>query len=113
MSLNVKYRAALKKRVEFFASSLDAFLQDFTEKSCDGDKLGSIVAAARLAQLGMAIMDEYGDISAGLIESNTEFKASAQAAERVATMTEKNGDECYAMVHEVPPDGASPDRSLS
>jgi hypothetical protein len=103
---------AAKKRIEFFASSLDAFLQDFLEKAVADDRLGCILAAARLAQLGGAIQQEYLANCKGLMESDTELVMAQRAAEQVVKMVNRNGEECN-VVKEPSAQEAVPDRTLS
>lgn len=78
------------KRVEFFASTLDAFFQDFLEKSKANDRLGSIVACARLAQLAHGMYEEYAANTAAIIDSDTEVKVAQQACTLVGKMMDDN-----------------------
>ncbi len=111
--------AAAQKRLEFWASCLDAFFQDFLEKARDGDRLGTMVASARIAQLGTALGEEYEANCNALCDSATESKVAGQAAKLVVDMVNNNASECKALmgrqVKEPPePDsGDAPDRSLS
>jgi hypothetical protein len=94
--VNVRRQVATK-RIEFFASTMDAFLQDFLEKAVADDKLGTIVASARLAQLGQAISDEYIANIEALVSSDTELKVAQQAASLTIAMVNKNGEQCNAL----------------
>ncbi len=113
--------APAEKRVQFWASTMDAFLQDFMDKAKANDTLGTIVASARLAQLGAAISDEYQANCRALVESETELKVAQQACSLVVKMCNDNGRVVIAMrdavelrtaVDEVVPDTTTkPDRS--
>jgi len=82
------------KRTEFFASSMDAFLQDFNRAAGSNDALGSIVAAARIAQLSQAISDEFCGIISELVVSPTEQKVAQQQCSMVVDMLNKNAEQC-------------------
>lgn len=97
-------------RVAFWASSLDAMLQAFVSAVNAGDKLGTIVSSARLAQLGGCLGGEYEAICNGFIDSDTEGKVASQQAEMVVRMVEKNGED---LVPSGLAPGESPDRGLS
>ncbi len=86
--------AVLMTRVEFWASTMDAFLQDFLEKANSNDRLGTIVACARLAQLGHAIAQEYKANFGNLCDSDTELKVAQQACNMVVDLVNKNGEQC-------------------
>ena len=114
----VVFEKAARLRVEFWASTIDAFFQDFLDKAGDNDKLGTIVAAARLAQLGECISREYEANCGGLCESKTEVKAAQQAAVLVNEMCEKNAERCQSLIPAQEADGAllltgTGDRSLN
>ena len=106
---------AAKKRVEFWASTMDAFLQDFLEKASADDRLGTIVASARLAQLGAALSEEYEITVNELTDSPTEAKVAQQACEHVVKLCNGNSDACIALRDgtEGPATEPAPDRSLS
>jgi hypothetical protein len=87
-----------KKRIEFLASCADKFMQDFLAKALADDRLGSIVACARLAQLGAVLCAEYEANCNSLIDSETEKKVADQATEAVVRMVNKNAEECIAML---------------
>ena len=97
-------------RVAFWASSLDAMLQAFVSAVNAGDKLGTIVSAARLAQLGGCLGSEYEAICNGFIDSATEQKVAEQQAAMVVRMVEKNGED---LVSPGLAPGEAPDRGLS
>jgi hypothetical protein len=99
--------------VEFFASTLDAFLQDFVEKANSDDRLGALVACSRLAQLGSVIRDEYMENVYSLAESATEMRVAQQAAHLVVEMVNRNGEQCGLAKEDVPATTPTPDRSLS
>ncbi len=111
--------AAADKRIRFLASSLDAFFQEFLEKAREGDRLGTMVAAARIAQLGTAIGEEYEANTNALCDSPTESRVADQAAKLVLDMVNRNADECRALMGKtveaeaVPDTDKIPDRSLS
>ncbi len=94
---------AAKKRVEFWASTVDAFLQEFLEKAKVDDRLGTIVAAARLAQIGSAISEEYIASLKSLVDSDTELKVAQQAAAQVVTLVNKNTEACVKLRSETVP----------
>lgn len=81
---------ATLERTKFYASSLDAFMQDFLEKAMGNDRLGTIVAAARVAQMATAVAQENLRYCVGLIQSATEQKAAQQAAVLVVDMVNAN-----------------------
>lgn len=87
---SAKARKSGYDRIRFFSSSMEAFLQDFIEKTDDDDRLGSVVAAARIAQLGSVIEDEFSNLVSALAESKTEMKAAQQACNLVVTLVNKN-----------------------
>ena len=102
----------VKKRIEFFCSSLDAFFQDFIKHATADDRLGSIVAAARICQIASCISEEYQGIVENLAESPTELKAANQALDMVVDMVNRNG-ELLNGEPSVPALAGTPDRSLS
>lgn len=108
---------AAKTRVEFWASTVDAFLQDFIEKAASNDRLGTLVACARLAQLGAAISDEYKASCGELCDSPTELKVAQQACGLVVDMVNRNGELCEKLREgkddTVPVTVPAPDRTLS
>jgi hypothetical protein len=85
-------RGVAQARVAFWASTIDAFLQDFLEKAEKDDELGTIVACARLAQLGAAISDEYTANCAALVSSDTEQKVAQQACGLVVELVNRNAE---------------------
>lgn len=101
----------VKKRAEFWASSVDAFLQDFLDKATKNDRLGAIVACARLAQLGSAISQEYRANCGNLVNSPTELKVAQQACSLVVEMVNRNGEQCGLTKAVVPATTPQPDRS--
>ena len=104
---------ATKKRVEFFASSLDAFLQDFLEKANESDHLGALVAAARVAQMAGALSQEYLAIARRLAQSETEVRAAQQATKLVCDMVNRNGEQIGLEKETVPASAPSPDSSFN
>ncbi len=103
--------AIVRKRVEFFASTMDAFLQDFRAKAEANDRLGSIVACARLAQLAGGMSQEYQAFTGALIDSPTEQKVGQQACELVVDLINKNGVECGLLKNDGPDTVPALDRS--
>ena len=103
--------AVVRKRVEFWASTMDALLQDFLEKATKNDRLGTIVASARLAQLGSVISQEYKANCSNLIDSDTELKVGQQACAGVIEMVNRNGAQCGLSKKVAPDASISPDRS--
>jgi hypothetical protein len=107
--------AAAKKRAEFLASCIDSFLQDFLDRGAANDRLGTIIAASRLAQMGQVLVEEFQANANQLIEGTTDVVAATRAAKIVLDMVNKNGDECRRLIGEssVPDTVPTPDRSLS
>jgi hypothetical protein len=107
----------IKARIAFLASSVDAFLQDFTDKANSNDSLGVIVAAARLAQLGTSIGEEFHSISSQLCNSETEAKAANQACVLVLKMVNDNAEQLglfkCAAERKAELDSGSADKSLN
>ncbi len=108
-----RYEKALRSRVEFWASTMDAFLQEYVSKCVGGDGLGTIVATARLAQLGACIGEEFQSICNALISSDTENKVANQGAVLTLKMVNDNGESIYLMKNGESAPDAVPDRSLS
>src|SRR6187401_2765413 len=94
----VKSEEGSRKRVEYLASLADAFLQDFLKTATEDDRLGSIVAAARLAQLGAILCEEFEANCNVLIDGPTEQKVANQAAELVVDLANVNARECRAIM---------------
>lgn len=92
-----KYEGAAMHRTRFWASTADAFLQDFLAKAKANDRLGLIVAAARLAQLANSMEQEYTASVHEFIESSTECKVAQQQCTMVVKMVNTNGEQCIAM----------------
>ncbi len=97
-----KEAAAVRNRVEFWASTMDAFLQDFMRSAVSNDRLGTVIACARLAQLGDALSQEYRGNVLGLVDSDTELKVAQQACRLVVDLVNRNGDECGLGVDDGP-----------
>ncbi len=93
----LKNAAASRKRIEFLASCADQFMQDFIKKAAEDDKLGAIIASARLAQLGAVLTAEYEVACNQLVDSATEKRVADQAAEAVVTMVNANAEACKAL----------------
>jgi hypothetical protein len=88
------HEASARKRIEFLVTASRAFLEDFLTKALANDSLGTIVAAARVAQLGAIMCAEYETCANGLVESATEQKVANQAAAAVVTLANKNAEAC-------------------
>lgn len=86
-----------RHRIEFWCSSADAFFQEALKAMATHDRLGTIVAAARLAQLGSAIRQEYLQTVQYFVESDTEHRVAEQQAAMVCKMVNDNGEQCHAM----------------
>ena len=97
--VNSEVDKAVDKRVRYLASMGSAFLTDFLAKTKANDRLGILIAAARLAQFGACVEEEYLYICNNLIDGPTETKAANQAAAKVVEMVNKNGDECASVIH--------------
>ena len=93
----VRGEGAATHRVQFWASTVDAFLQDFLAKAKANDRLGLIVAASRLAQLGAAMAQEYMASVNEFCESSTELKVAQQQCSMVVKMVNDNGERVIAM----------------
>jgi len=91
------------KRTEYFASCTDGFLHDFYKAALANDKLGTIVAAARLAQLGAALSGEYQGVVADLVASPTEQRVAQQQCTMVVQMLNANAEQCMLIVDEDSP----------
>ncbi len=96
----LKAEQASRKRLEFLASCADQFMQDFINKAVANDTLGTIVASARLAQLGAVLCEEYEASCNALISSPTEKRVADQATESVLRMINDNADECRKILGE-------------
>ena len=88
------YQKTAEERVSFWASSVDAFFQEFIAMARNDDRLGTIVASARLAQLGQCLKEEYQETASELCESDTELRAAQQAARLVTKMANDNAEQC-------------------
>ncbi len=101
----------LRRRVEFFASTLDALLQDYLEKACANDRLGFIVACARLSQVSHSLYTEAKANCEGLIDSATEMKVATQAAQHAVDLVNRNGEQCGLAKETAPEAAPAKDRS--
>lgn len=72
-----------RELVEMWASMTDAFLQEWLAKAAAADRLGSVIASIKLAQLGRMIELYFKDMGKEFIQSPTELKAARQAVEQV------------------------------
>jgi hypothetical protein len=72
------FEAEFKAKVELWASTLDALLQEMVAKTKANDTLGAAVAAARLAQYGTMCDQYFRAIAEGLAASETDLKALNQ-----------------------------------
>lgn len=85
---------ASKKRIEYFASLTDKFMRDYLRAVETNDRLGTIINAARLAQVSMVMMEEHETICSGLTEGSTDLLAAKQACLVVTELCNKNAEEC-------------------
>jgi hypothetical protein len=78
-----------RRAIRLWSSVYDAFFQDFQQKGLDNDRLGSVIAAARLAQLSSYCMAEFHGMAEGWVESPTEARAATEASENVVKMMDR------------------------
>lgn len=81
--------------VEFWASTMDAFLQFYKETAIDSedDKASKAIAAARLAGLGEAMSQHFSACIDTCIDTTVEgpdLQACVAASERVYNMCERH-----------------------
>ncbi len=103
-------------RVQFWASCMDAFLQEYLKAAEENDALGVIVASARLAQLASTMGTEYKKTVEHACSSQTELRCAKQQTEMVVRMINDNGDQCVAIAQgeaALAAEEPEPDRSLS
>ncbi len=106
-----------RRAMEVWASTYDAFFQDFMEKGLANDALGSAIAAARIAQLSSYCMAEFHAMAELLVDGNTAIRACNEAAMAVIAMVDKQLKAIYPdrfSGDSAAPDTAPcPDRTLS
>ena len=83
----------IRKRIEFFASMMDAFMSDFMACNESKDHLGRLIACARLTALASAITVEYVANLKNLTHSETELKVGVQAANQVIDSINRNAEQ--------------------
>lgn len=97
--------------IEFWASSLDAFLQDFRQSVVDADMTRAIVCSARLAQLGSCLTQFFREGAVTLMEqsdgsTNKDMQEAFNSSCRpVAVMCAKHIDKLDTLAD---PDGLKP-----
>lgn len=97
---------ASRARVKFIASMMDAYLQDFNRFRDSKDRSGCIVAAARLAQLGQVIQEEFADTVNAVELSETDLKLATKAAAFTLQQLNNNARECMRIAGDDLSDGA-------
>ncbi len=108
-----KYDEMAVKIVEVWASTIDAFLQEFITKGRANDRLGCTIACARISQAGRMMSEDFLAVAKSFIESETELKAAANAATQTITMIDGQLKAIKAGLSVSAARAATPDRSLS
>lgn len=78
-----------RRAISLWASMYDALFQDFLEMGLANDKLGTIIASARLAQLSSYCMTEFHSMAEGWCDSPTEAKAASEASEKIIQLMDR------------------------
>lgn len=96
--------------VEFWASSIDALLQDFLIAVASGDRMATILASARVAQLSGNMSDWFKEGTTGLCKSRDEVLEANKVCAQVADMAKARMSKIYDGINgEDDDDGEDPE----
>ncbi len=104
------------RMVEFWASSVDALLQEFIAAVLDGDRMKVVLAGARVAQLAASMADWFKEGTVGLVITKKEMGDAQAACAQVAKMASGQLNRIYKLkvdADEEPKLTAKPDRALN
>lgn len=79
-----------KQMVAFWASAVDAFLQDFLMMAERNDRMGCAVAAARMSQAASYMSEDFHHLANNLAHSDKEEEILNESAKAVVDMCQRH-----------------------